>query len=253
METSLKNLPQQELLTLLENFYEQENNDIVIACAHDVKNPLGIIELSLGLLEDKLSPILEGQDQIKSQKILGLINNINIALARCEKTLDSTISLRKSCANIVKEEFSLISEGYYTALGMSLGMCFGVAIGAGFGGASVSVGVSLGMLIGLVIGRTKDVEAEKQNSQMKQKLEGNLEQLQEAESQVSETQSGEQKLQDELNNARGEAEQLQQRIKQQEEHERKLQEQLEKQQQSLQGSEKSIHSFNFCCNIDLLF
>jgi epidermal growth factor receptor substrate 15 len=86
------------------------------------------------------------------------------------------------------------------------------------------------------------VEAEKQNSQMQEKLEGNLEQLQQAESQVSETQSGEQKLQDELNNARNEAEQLQQRIQQQEEHERKLQEQLEQQQQSLHGSEKSIQS-----------
>ncbi|GAC19298.1 PAS domain-containing protein [Paraglaciecola arctica] len=86
------------------------------------------------------------------------------------------------------------------------------------------------------------IEAEKQNSQMQQKLEGNLQQLQQAESQVSETQSGEQKLQDELNHARNEAEQLQQRIQQQEEHERKLQEQLEQQQQSLQGSEKSIHS-----------
>jgi epidermal growth factor receptor substrate 15 len=86
------------------------------------------------------------------------------------------------------------------------------------------------------------IEAEKQNSQMQAKLEGNLEQLQQAESQVSETQSGEQKLQEELNHARNEAEQLQQRIQQQEEHERKLQEQLEQQQQSLQGSEQSIHS-----------
>jgi epidermal growth factor receptor substrate 15 len=86
------------------------------------------------------------------------------------------------------------------------------------------------------------IEAEKQNIQMQQKLEGNLEQLQEAESKVSVTQSGEQKLQDELNQARDQAEQLQQRIQQQEEHERKLQEQLEQQQQSLQGSEQSIHS-----------
>jgi len=86
------------------------------------------------------------------------------------------------------------------------------------------------------------IEAEKQNIQMQQQLESNLEQLQEAESQVSETHSGEQKLQDELNQARGQAEQLQQRIQQQEAHERKLQEQLEKQQQSLQGSEQSIHS-----------
>jgi epidermal growth factor receptor substrate 15 len=85
------------------------------------------------------------------------------------------------------------------------------------------------------------VEAEKQNSQMQHKLEDNLEQLQEAESQVSATQSGEQKLKHELNQARDQAEQLQRRIQQQEEHERKLQEQLEQQQQNLFGSEQSIH------------
>ena len=32
----------------------------------------------------------------------------------------------------LKEKFSLISEGYYTGIGMSLGMCFGVAIGCKF-------------------------------------------------------------------------------------------------------------------------
>ena len=85
------------------------------------------------------------------------------------------------------------------------------------------------------------IEAEEQNILMQKKLEGNLEQLQEAESQVSETQSGEQKLQDELNQARDQAEQLQQRIQQQEAHERELQEQLEQQHQNLQGSEQSIH------------
>jgi len=85
------------------------------------------------------------------------------------------------------------------------------------------------------------IEAEKQNIQMQHKLEGNLEQLQEAESQVSETQSGEQKLQIELNQARDQAEQLQQRIQQQEAHEHKLQDQLEQQQQNLQGSEQNIH------------
>lgn len=29
----------------------------------------------------------------------------------------------------LRDEFLLISEGYYTAIGLSLGMCFGVAIG----------------------------------------------------------------------------------------------------------------------------
>lgn len=63
----------------------------------------------------------------------------------------------------LKKEFSLISEGYYTAMGMSLGMCFGVAIGTSFGSLGISSGLAFGMLIGLLIGRTKDSEAKKQN------------------------------------------------------------------------------------------
>tara|TARA_R110002050_G_scaffold94765_2_gene197175 strand:+ start:28157 stop:28615 length:459 start_codon:yes stop_codon:yes gene_type:complete len=69
----------------------------------------------------------------------------------------------------LKAEFSLISEGYYTSLGMGLGMCFGVAIGSSLGGSGTSMGIAIGMAIGLVIGRTKDVEAEKQNRVLKTK------------------------------------------------------------------------------------
>lgn len=70
----------------------------------------------------------------------------------------------------LKAEFSLISNGYYTAIGMSLGMCFGVAIGASFGASGISIGISLGMLIGLVIGRIKDMDAEKQNRVLRTKI-----------------------------------------------------------------------------------
>lgn len=70
----------------------------------------------------------------------------------------------------LKEEFSLVSDGYYTALGMSLGMCFGVAIGTSFGASGTSMGFALGMLIGLAIGRTKDLEAEKENRVLRTKI-----------------------------------------------------------------------------------
>ncbi len=70
----------------------------------------------------------------------------------------------------LKDEFSLISEGYYTAIGMSLGMCFGVAIGSGFSALGTSIGLSLGMLIGIVIGRYKDTEAEKENRVLKNSI-----------------------------------------------------------------------------------
>ena len=69
----------------------------------------------------------------------------------------------------LKEEFSLISEGYYTALGMSLGMCLGLAIGTSLGASGTSTGLVIGLLIGLAIGRTKDMEAEKQNRVLKTK------------------------------------------------------------------------------------
>jgi hypothetical protein len=69
----------------------------------------------------------------------------------------------------LKTEFSFISEGYYTAIGMSLGMCFGVAIGTTFGASGNAMGLALGMIIGLAIGRYKDMEAEKENRVLKTK------------------------------------------------------------------------------------
>ncbi|MCX2679009.1 hypothetical protein OOZ15_03565 [Galbibacter sp. EGI 63066] len=75
----------------------------------------------------------------------------------------------------LKDEFSLITEGYYTTrgiiLGMSIGACFGITIGSSIGvlGGSISLalglslGMGTGMTVGLLIGRNQDLKAEKQN------------------------------------------------------------------------------------------
>jgi hypothetical protein len=60
----------------------------------------------------------------------------------------------------LKDKFSLISKGYYTAIGISLGVAFGAAFGSIYG---LGNGLTLGMLIGLVIGAILDSEAKKQN------------------------------------------------------------------------------------------
>ena len=71
----------------------------------------------------------------------------------------------------LKDELSLISEGYYAAIGIGLGMSLGIAIGASFGDSTgIALGLSFGMIIGLVIGRNKDAEAEKQGRVLKTKL-----------------------------------------------------------------------------------
>ena len=65
----------------------------------------------------------------------------------------------------LKVEFSLISKGYYTAIGMSLGMCFGVAIGTVIEKSiSTSSGLVFGMLIGICIGAFMDTNAEKEGN-----------------------------------------------------------------------------------------
>jgi len=68
----------------------------------------------------------------------------------------------------LKDEFSLISEGYYAAIGIGIGMSLGIAIGASFGESTgIALGLSFGMIIGLAIGRYKDAEAKKQNRVLK--------------------------------------------------------------------------------------
>ncbi len=69
----------------------------------------------------------------------------------------------------LNKEFSLITEGYYTALGMSLGLCFGVAIGTTFGATGTSMGLAIVDLIGIVIGKSKDKVAERENRVLKPK------------------------------------------------------------------------------------
>jgi len=63
----------------------------------------------------------------------------------------------------IKKEFSLVSKGYYTAIGMSIGMCFGVAFGTLISKTmGTSTGLIFGMLIGLCIGQLMDTKAEKE-------------------------------------------------------------------------------------------
>ncbi len=70
----------------------------------------------------------------------------------------------------LKEKLSLVTEGYYTAIGMVLGMSFGVAIGTAINvPIGLTMGISIGMIIGLVIGRNMDLKAEKENRVIKTK------------------------------------------------------------------------------------
>jgi epidermal growth factor receptor substrate 15 len=82
--------------------------------------------------------------------------------------------------------------------------------------------------------------AQQQNESLQSKLSNKLDDLQAAESQVSQTQSGEQAVQKDLDKARVQAQELQSKINQQEQKEGALQHQLMLQQQALESKESSI-------------
>ena len=70
----------------------------------------------------------------------------------------------------LRNEFSLITEGYYTSIGLAYGLVFGPGIGLTFGTAfgaigisiGLSIGAGLGMTLGMMYGAMKDAEVKKQ-------------------------------------------------------------------------------------------
>ncbi len=60
----------------------------------------------------------------------------------------------------LKDQFSLITDGYYTAIGLALGVAFGAAFSSVL---DVGNSIVFGMLIGLAIGASKDSQAKKED------------------------------------------------------------------------------------------
>jgi hypothetical protein len=122
----------------------------------DEKSEIKVYEKFIAILSDLSNRDLT-QEEIQSiEEKLDSLNfkaNSNNRKKHFKKKLNLFIKY-------LKEKLSLISKGYYTAIGMSLGMSFGVAFGAAF--ENVSYGLIFGMLIGLTIGATKDSKAKKE-------------------------------------------------------------------------------------------
>jgi hypothetical protein len=71
----------------------------------------------------------------------------------------------------LKVKFNIITQGYYTAIGMVLGITFGIAFGTAIlkSGSGPGIGLSVGMVIGLVIGKIMDDKAKKENRVLRTK------------------------------------------------------------------------------------
>ena len=113
------------------------------------------------------------KDRILSPKELDLIEKELDHLKPAINSENKKKHIRKvlnSFKKLLKEKLSLVTEGYYTAIGTGLGMSFGVAIGTAINvPIGLTMGISIGMVIGMVIGRNMDLKAEKENRVLKTK------------------------------------------------------------------------------------
>ena len=131
------------------------------------KSEIKIYENFIGILSELKNRNLT-EEQLRSIEVeLGILKLKEIPENR-RKYLRRKLNKFKI---FLREELSLISEGYYTSIGMTLGISFGIVFGTMFEETfGVSMGLGFGMLIGLIIGRTMDSQAEKQNRVLKTKL-----------------------------------------------------------------------------------
>ena len=108
MTKKLTDKSSKEAIEILSKYFQDESHQLVSSVSHDVKNPLGIIDLSVGLLEDRLSKVLENEDEKIKKKIFKFLDNINVGLEKCEEILDNVLLLRRLDADYEnKIDFSL--------------------------------------------------------------------------------------------------------------------------------------------------
>ncbi|MGB6036185.1 MAG: hypothetical protein WBG42_07950 [Cryomorphaceae bacterium] len=82
-------------------------------------------------------------------------------------TENTTRTLNKNLRifiNYLKQQLSLVTKGYYTALGLTFGVALGVALAPTLERQSgIPISMGIGMLIGVVVGKYLDNKAEKEN------------------------------------------------------------------------------------------
>jgi len=132
----------------------------------DIKSEIKIYNSFIAILTDlKSKKLTQKQYQVIEKELDKL--ELKLATVNKKRYFNKKLNIFK---NYLLKEFSLITEGYYTAIGLSLGMAFGVAFGASFGKSlGISLGISLGLVFGVVIGSQIDAKAKSEGRVLKTK------------------------------------------------------------------------------------
>ena len=143
------------------------------------------------IIEDKLEKSVNKSEKKTYHKLLGVLTHLKgrdlseEQVRSIEEKIDelklftygesTPKETKRSSAEFTKfvsDYLSLISEGHFTALGVSLGVAFGAAIHSVSGHSlDLGTGIGIGIAIGAAIGIFMDREAERKNQVLVSRLE----------------------------------------------------------------------------------
>ena len=133
----------------------------------DNKSERKVYDKFIGILSN-----LQGRD-LTEEQVLSIEEkmeelNLKVEPANTKRSFKRKLS---SFTKYLQDKLSLVTEGYYTALGMSLGVMLGVAVAPMLERQlGISINMGLGMLLGIVVGHFLDTKAVKENRVLKTKL-----------------------------------------------------------------------------------
>jgi len=132
----------------------------VLASKADNKRERKVYDKFVGIFSDlNHRELTDEQVQSIEEKMEEL--NLNVGSDNSKRNFKRKLS---SFTKYLQEKLSLVTEGYYTALGMT----FGVALGVAFAPMlerqiGISMNMGIGLIIGVVIGQYLDNKAAKEN------------------------------------------------------------------------------------------